>query len=78
MEKKFKELNEAQEVLSDPDKRKNTISTVRIGNKHKPSIRLVNRLGAEGLAGLGVSNKDLAVRALVGTSTFLIFRGSLW
>lgn len=30
--KKFQEINEANEVLSDPEKRKNTISTVKTGN----------------------------------------------
>ena len=37
MEKKFRELNEAHEVLSDPDKRKNTIGTARTGNRPKPT-----------------------------------------
>ena len=63
MERKFKELNEANEVLSDPDKRKNTTSTAPNGSKPKHLRRRANRLAPKGSAG---NRQDRA--ALISTA----------
>jgi curved DNA-binding protein CbpA len=72
MEKKFKQLNEAQEVLPIPTSVRNTINMEQSGSTRKPSIKLVNRARQEGLAVLGGSNKIPAVRVLPGAITFPI------
>lgn len=68
-EKRFQQINEANEVLSDPEKRKNTINTERTGNRPSSLKKLKNNSRHQGLTRVAI---HLVVARTIHIMTMMI------
>ncbi|WP_317169562.1 J domain-containing protein [Mucilaginibacter humi] len=71
--KKFQQLNEANEVLSDPDKRKNTINTAKTGNMESNMSKRANNKAGSNVA-MAAAGRLLILKDLAAVVVVKIFR----